>query len=195
MSTYATAQELFAAFVSLSDSDLLALRKAASLRLGGTQYTEPADLIHEALTRCLDGRRHWPKEIPFTLFLSNAMKSISHADRSRYETRFVIGASSLETASRPDPLSDLGPSAQSAEDDCIALEDLRMARRHTEALRQVFKNDPAALAVMSGWLAGLSCKEATEAHCITPREYEAARKRLARQIAANANTNANGRTH
>lgn len=193
MSNYATIQELFDAFSALSDADLLALRKAAYIRLGGTQYSEPADLIHEALTRCLDGRRHWPKAVPFTVFLANAMKSIADADRNLHSSRLVISAALLETPSRPDPLSDLGPRAPSAEEECIALEDLRLAREQTEELKRYFTNDPAALGVLSAWLAGLSGKEAIAAKSLTAKEYDAARKRLARRIATQSN--ALGRTH
>lgn len=193
MSDYATTPELFEAFSALSDSDLLALRKAASMRLFGTQYSEPADLIHEALTRCLDGRRNWPKAVPFTVFLANAMKSIADADRNLHSSRFVISSALLETPSRPDPLGELGPKAPSAEDDCIALEDTRLAREQTEELKRFFADDPAALAVLSGWLEGLSSKEAIEAQCITPKDYDAGRKRLSRHIASKSN--AQRRTH
>lgn len=193
MSDYATIQELFDAFSSLSDSDLLALRKAASLRLFNTQYTEPADLIHEALTRCLDGRRNWPKAVPFTVFLANAMKSIADADRNLHSSRLVISSALLETPSRPDPLSDLGPRAPSAEEDCIALENLRLARGQLEQLKRAFCDDPAALSVLHGWMAGMSSKETIAARSLSAKEYDAARKRVARQIQSQSNTL--GRTH
>lgn len=188
MSTYATVQELFAAFSSLSNSDLIALRKAASYRLSGTQYSEPADLIHEALARCVDGRRHWPKEVPFTVFLANVMKSIVSADRNLFSTRYVTLASTLETPVCMDPLGDLSPAAPSAEDDYIAMEDHRLAQAQIENLKMAFSNDPTALAVLSSWLQGLSGKEIISTYSLSEKDYDAARKRVARKVASTSNS-------
>lgn len=186
MPDYATIEELFEAFEKLSDADLLALRKAASCRLSGTQFTEPADLIHEALARCLDGRRRWPKDVPFPVFLSNAMKSISTADRNMHGVKRVIQASDLETERRPDPLGHFGARSPSAEDVCISLEDNRLAETLALELEKALKGDAAGLAIMTGWLSGMTAKELMEEQSLTPKEYDAARKRVGRKIAIKA---------
>lgn len=184
MPSHATIDELFAAFAALSDADLLALRKAASMRLPGTQFSEPMDLIHEALTRCLDGRRHWPKSVPFPVFLANAMKSIASADRNAHSVKMVIQASSLESDAWEDPLGSLGLTAPSAEEDCIALENDRLAEANARNLLLAFESDKAAGSVIAGWLDGLSAKEVMAKSSISPKEYDAARKRVERRIAA-----------
>lgn len=180
MSNIATIEDLFAAFTALTDSDLLALRKSASLRLEGTQFTEPADLLHEALTRCLDGRRHWPLDVPFPIFLFHAMKSISSADRRLHSSKFVIQASQLETELWRDPLGSLGEMAPSAEADCIRLEDIRLGESLIAALRAEFHSDADVNAIMSGWPDELGSREIIESSGMTFKEYDAARKRIER---------------
>jgi len=184
MAAHASIAQTLNAFEALTDADLLALRKAAAIRLRGTQYTEPTDLLYEALTRCLDGRRRWPMKVPFPLFLANAMKSIAHSDRESHDARRVDRESDLATLARPDPLAELAPSAPSAEDNAIAAEEFRIARARAEELQSAFKDDPAARAVVSGWLSELSSSELMAKHSLSPKEYDAARKRVARKAAA-----------
>lgn len=180
MSKIATTEDFFKAFEALTDSDLLALRKAASLRLDGTQFTEPADLLHEALTRCLDGRRHWPMEVPFPIFLFHAMKSIASADRRLHSSKLVIQASQLESDRWRDPLGSLGEMAPSAEADCIRLEDIRLGESLVADLREEFKDDRCVNAIMSTWPDELGSKEIIEISGMTFKEYDAARKRIER---------------
>ena len=53
MTRIASIEEALEAFTNLSNRELIALRRFARSRIGGTCYTEPADLLHEALHRCL----------------------------------------------------------------------------------------------------------------------------------------------
>ena len=92
----ATHEEVALAIERLSDADLLRLKKAASILLGGTEYSNPMDLLNEALTRSLQGGlgvdgRHWPKGVPFKVFVKNAMKSIADTSRhSLHQTEEVL---------------------------------------------------------------------------------------------------------
>ena len=178
MAKHATIAQSLDAFESLTDSDMLALRKAASLLLQGTQFSEPADLIYEALTRCLDGRRHWPLTVPFTSFVRNAMRSISSAERDHYRARYGLGDSGVEAE-----LTEMGALAPSAEEDALASERARFGRARAEELQGSFKGDPMARAVVEGWLRDLSAAELMEKHSLSPKEYDAARKRVARKAA------------
>src|SRR5471030_443936 len=75
MQDHASIHEILLAFEQLTPAEKRALRDFARPRLDNTVYTEPDDLIHEALSRCLNGLRHWPKSVSFTLFFSNVIKS------------------------------------------------------------------------------------------------------------------------
>ena len=178
MAKHASVEEALGAFEALTDSDLLALRKAAWTLIQGTQYSEPADILYEALTRCLDGRRRWPLDAPFTSFLLNAMRSISSGDREVYRARYGIDESKLE-----EELIALGAVAPSAEEDAIAAERARFATARAEELRRSFKGDPAARAVMDGWLRDLTADEMMAKHSLSFKQFEAARKRVARKSA------------
>ncbi len=182
MTNHASVEEILFAFRALSNADRLALRKSASLQLYGTPFTEPADLIHEALVRCLDEGRHWPKTVPFPVFFANAMKSIAWAARRRHAARLVVPGISLEALMDEDAMSELGLLAPSAEDVCVARENARLAKVQANRLKRDFDNDPAAKAVVAGFLSGLSSKEAIAAYAITHKEYEAGRKRVARKM-------------
>jgi hypothetical protein len=176
----ATVEELFEAFISLSDSDLQSLRKAASLRLEGTQFTEPADLLHEALARCLDGRRRWPKEVPFPVFIFHAMKSISSADRQLHSSKLVLQASQLETELWRDPLGSLGEMAPSAEEDFMRLEAIRLSIGFLDDLSAEFHDDPHVAAIMAGWPKGYGSEDVIESAGMTFKQYDSARKRIER---------------
>lgn len=178
MAQHASIAQALSEFEALTDSDLLALRKMASTLINGTQYSEPTDMIYEALTRCLDGRRNWPIGVPFTSFLLNSMRSISSAERSCYRARFGLDESRVE-----EELIEIGAVAPSAEEDALAAERARFARARAEELRGSFKGDPVARAVMDGWLRDLTAAELMAEHALSFNQYEAARKRVARHAA------------
>ncbi len=183
MAAFASIEEALEAFGRLTDQELIALRRAARLRIGGTIYTEPTDLIYEALNRCLDGRRHWPRGVPFTVFLANAMKSIANADRQSSGARLSISACDLPGADDGAEPAGFHAWAPSAEEDAIAAESARFARARAEELASAFKDDPSARAVVAGWLAELEPNEAMQKHELSATEYKAARQRVSRKAA------------
>jgi hypothetical protein len=193
MSRHATIDELLTAFAALSDSDLLALRKAAAILLGGTLFSEPADLMHEAVTRCLDGRRHWPVDTPFPLFLANAMKSIAGAERRLYVAKRVINASSAGADWPYGWLDSAGEPAPSAEEVCLERERQRTLEGYSRALTKAFESDHQARDVIAGWTRDLTASEIIEASGLTLKAYDAARKRVQRWAAARAA--GSGRAH
>lgn len=76
----ATLQEVRNAIESLGVADyaklMLIARHFARTRLRGT-VTEPADLLHDAITKTLDGRRRWNKEVSIIKHLDRSMESDS----------------------------------------------------------------------------------------------------------------------
>lgn len=178
MTAYANYADLLGAFASLSDSDLLALRKSAIRLLDGTQFSEPADLLHEALTRCLDGRRQWPIEVSFPLFLSNAMKSIASADRAHRKAWRSISAKDNANDWSDDWLG--GASHPSVEDAALEMERLTAVKAGSEAIRAAFANDPDASLVIEGWMEDQTANEVIAGHGISTRDYDSARKRIQR---------------
>ena len=183
MAAFESIEDALSAFATLTDKDLVALRKSAGARLGGTGYTEPADLIYEALTRCLDGRRRWPVGVPFPVFLANAMRSIASSERQARGARLAIHESDFPSGSSEDALDWLGGHAPSAEDEAIAAEGARSARARAEELRAALRADPMARAVVDGWLSDLEPNEVMRERELTAQQYKAARQRVSRKAA------------
>ena len=183
MVAFESIEEALSAFAALTDKDLVALRKSAASRLGGTGYTEPADLIYEALTRCLDGRRRWPAGVPFPIFLANAMRSIASSERQAHGVRLSIRESDFSSEGSGDALERLVGHAPSAEEDAIAAEEARFATACAEELRGALRADPMARAVVDGWLSDLEPKEVMRERELTAQEYKAARQRASRKAA------------
>jgi RNA polymerase sigma-70 factor (ECF subfamily) len=176
-------QNLLTVFSSLSDTDLIALRNAGSLHIRGTNlYAEPSDLIHEALLRCLEGRRHWDGCVPFTVFLSNVMRSIASADRNSFETRQFVNANTFEENGMPDGLGWLAPRAPSAEEDNMARERAALGRRQITNLKTAFADDWIVLELINAWFTGDRSPQITQQFSISFQEFEAARRRLQRHI-------------
>ena len=82
MTQYATTQDILDAFANLSGQEKITIMANAKWLLDGTSFSEPLDLVHEALFLAVEGRRNWPLKIQFSLFLSMTIKSIAYAERT-----------------------------------------------------------------------------------------------------------------
>ncbi|ATQ75807.1 hypothetical protein CR152_15685 [Massilia violaceinigra] len=83
MTQYATTQDILDAFANLSGKEKITIMAKAKWHLDGTSFSEPLDLVHEALFLAVEGRRNWPLKIQFSLFLSMTIKSIAYAERTK----------------------------------------------------------------------------------------------------------------
>jgi hypothetical protein len=79
---YATAEEIGEAVESLTEAELGRIHRAAQYALFGTEYTNPLELLGEAVQRTLEGvgvkeGRHWPKDVHFVAYVIRTMQSIA----------------------------------------------------------------------------------------------------------------------
>ena len=79
---YATAEEIGEAVESLTEAELGRIHRAAQYALFGTEYTDPLELLGEAVQRTLEGvgvkeGRHWPKDVHFVAYIIRTMQSIA----------------------------------------------------------------------------------------------------------------------
>src|SRR5207247_5141568 len=70
------------AIEALTEEELLRIKSAAKYALFGTEYTDPLELLGEAVARTLEGAdggagRHWPKTVHFVAFLIMTIHSIA----------------------------------------------------------------------------------------------------------------------
>lgn len=179
MQNYASTAEILHAFNTVSPKEQKTLRLSAALRLFRTQYTEPDDLIHEALHRCLSGGRRWPKEVEFVVFLGNVMKSIVSTERRSIAAKNSVW---IENCHEGDPFAEMGLVHPSAEDQYIELEKLREIEKRWYRLQDALLDDEQAQAVFQCQLDGLRASAIREQHGLPPNVYEIARRRLQRKI-------------
>lgn len=178
---HATTAEILQAFQDLTPQDLKALHKFAQRHLSGI-YTEPLDLVHEALHRSLDGRRNWPPGLPFAIYMLQTMKSIVNHDRERMENRpgrmvsIELGSGAAASAS----------SWTSVEEQVIAFNEIELARKVADMTREALAGDAVAVKVLDGMLAGMSPRETCEHYGFAPKDYDAARHRVMRRLRQSA---------
>jgi len=180
---YATPKQVLDAFENLSDANLLALRQVAKHYIQGTRFSEPADIIHEVLHRCLNGTRHWPLNVPFPAFMNETMRSLADAERNCYETVNVLNLNldeALEALDQDLMSSHIG--FMNPEELYESKELQALGRAKIEALKQAFKNDDTAKLLLSAWANNVQPKDVVAQYRINPKDYDSARKRIARYI-------------
>ena len=181
----ATTDQIMKAYLNLDEDELLALRIYAGQRLFSSDYTEPLDLMHEALVRALEGRRNWPLSVNFGLFMALTMRSIvsNEAGRALHRPGSRLSLDALSTGS--DALSVATPSV---EEELIAFEEVAMARKVAERVKAALKDDELALKVLSGMLSGLSPREMCASFHMDAKAFDAARHRVLRRLKSPAAT-------
>lgn len=84
---YATAEEIGDAVEELTEAELARIHRAAQYALFGSEYTDPLELLGEAVQRTLEGvgvkeGRHWPKDVHFVAYIIRTMQSIAESSSS-----------------------------------------------------------------------------------------------------------------
>lgn len=189
----ATLDEVLVAIDQLADADLIRLEKAAGILIGGTEYSDHRELLNEALTRTLSGAkgqpgRHWPKRVPFLIFLTNAMKSIADASRNSSAMKEEILASDLAGAhfEGVDPVELFAPATESVESQIVRVQEshARQARVDTDlaALHARFADDDEVNWIIMGIEDALSPGEIRDLSGMAKTQYETARRRFRRGL-------------
>jgi hypothetical protein len=159
----ASPREAARSLASLSAADQRRLELIARARSDGLSALDWKDLLQESIVRMLDGSRRWPRRVPLVAFLAQTMRSIASDARSR--------PAELE-------LHDDNVGAdESLLNDIEAAEQLRRIRSH-------FEGDLAVLDLISGIQLGETAKETQLRAGLGSADYDAARKRFWRGIAA-----------
>lgn len=134
------------------------------------------DLMQEALTRILVGKRQVPEGVPIVAFVAGVMRSLRSEHWRRVETTSARdgrrGERRSETAHRQTDLLDSEPGPERAV----------MAQQELAAIRELFAGDAAALAILSGLAQGLTAEEIRFAAGLSAVDYDSARKRMRRAL-------------
>lgn len=170
---HASIEEVALAVAALTEADLARLGVSARLRARGLLQVEWRDLLHEAIQRALDGTRRWPLGLPLSLFLREVIRSLaSEAWRVQSAERSRLPEGPPETA--------LANVAWRGSDP----EQMAVARDLAQSLEKLFEDDTIALGILAGLSEGNSPAEIQARLDIGQTDYDSARRRIRRRIAA-----------
>jgi DNA-directed RNA polymerase specialized sigma24 family protein len=151
-----------AAEVSWVLSDLSAEQKTQLVKIARayarkTNYSHE-DLLQEAMTRVLEGKRAWPRKLPVVVFLRGVMRSIASdwIDESRDDVVDV---------------NDIGFVNHAA-----------AARIDLRKMFELFGDDPIAQRIFAAMLEGVKGKELRQLSGLAPKDYETKRTKMRRRL-------------
>ena len=173
----ATAEECAAALRELSDADLRRLDELARLRATGLASVDGRDLLHEAITRMLEGKRRWPREVRLVAFLRETMRSIASDYWRRQESAVVVA----ESETHMDAETGDGVVTMAA-DGSMAPEARTRSAQALARIEERFKDDGDALVVIAGMASGNSPAEVQEENAMNAREYATTQRRIRRGL-------------
>jgi DNA-directed RNA polymerase specialized sigma24 family protein len=169
------ADEVLAAFDSLSHDDKLKLGAVEGIKRRGTGFGR-GQLLHEAFCQVILGKRKCPRDVSLMAFLVQTMRSLASHDRER---RRKIG--SPRAAPREGPaMSAATPPNQTA---AAAAADLD-SRETVEAIFNIFDGDEKARLVVMAWADGCRGADLREATGLDQGAIDYAAKRIRKKMKA-----------
>lgn len=152
-----TPAEVSRALTELGAADKTVLVKIARAYAGKTGYSHE-DLLQEALTRVLEGKRTWPRKLPLMVFLRGVMRSI---------------ASDWTAEGRDDTVDvdDIGYVNHSA-----------AARIDLRRMFALFDDDPVAQKIFAAMLEGVKGEQLRQLSGLAPKDYESKRTKMRRRL-------------
>lgn len=174
---HASTAEVQAAFVTLSNADLIRLKQIAQLRSAGLSTITWEDLVNEAVVRSLAGARRWPRLIPFIAFLAQTIRSIANEEWRRLDHEQTSVEADLKSN-----IDDDQPIAHLAFDS-ITPEREVSARKALNDIDTLFKDDLEAKSILHGFAQGATPEQIQAATSLTSTQYASAQRRIRRQLA------------
>ena len=175
----ATKQEALDGLRGLTDADLKRLEGIARLRTIGLHDMDWRDLLHEAVTRLLDGTRQWPKDVGIVIFLRETMRSIA----SEHWRRGSLNPVLLESQIRNNTGQVKGGPLESVKDPVVDLEQNAAAFELLSQIELAFSGDAKALHVIEGMAMGKSPKEIQKEGLMDAKQYASTQRRIRRTLA------------
>lgn len=196
---HASPEEVAEAVAKLLPEELWRLRKRAELQIWGTEYTDPLELLGEAVRRAMiatdpnkrkDERgRPWPMgRVELPAFLSKSIDGI--ADDSR-ESLHQTATDRLEALAGEERdvgavLHGAGHSHTDVVEQALELEEIQArqaaAKADADAIERHFAGDQAVLAVIEGEKEGMPARDVQALFELDETTYDSARRRLRRKV-------------
>ena len=152
-----SAGEIIREIKALRDGEKIAIVKIARLYARRTRY-EYEDLLQEAYSRALDGRRAWTRGVPAVQFFGGIIRSLAW----EWKNEFVNEEIDL--------------------DDEGAQERGTIAKIDLMKIMALFDDDPIAQRILEGMMEGVKGEELQELNGLSQTEYENKRKKIRRRL-------------
>jgi DNA-directed RNA polymerase specialized sigma24 family protein len=191
----ATCAEIIHAIESLTDEDSERLEQVALnriIRIGrrAANGRTHEDLLQEAMTRTLEGQRHWyPGNVEFVPYLIGAVWSIAsewagHRERNPGSPEYAGLESQLtkedEEGNPISPFDGLAVCAPNSEEQMVEAEREAEQQALVNAIEQHFAEDENASYVLMGWQDGMDGPAIMEACGFSETTYRAIVRRIKR---------------
>ena len=163
----------------LSEADLRRLERIARFRTIGLNDLDWGDLLHDAVTRLLDGSRRWPQGLSLVVFLRETMRSIVSDHWRRRSTNKIVLEAELpraEDGERSGIVENVPDLTTNPEREASAAETLA-------SIEEVFRDDPEAMFVIVGMANGKAPNEIQEEADMNPVRYATTQRRIRRRLA------------
>jgi len=173
-SDFHTLNEAEYAISKLQSVEIIKLRRFARSRLVfNSRELSEYELISEALSRTLNGRRRWNKKLNIFQHLIGVMKSISNDQRRTKASKKEVFSEEL----REDRKQEI--------DQLDNAQDISFLIEYEEILSTIFnefKTDKISLEILNCLLEGSTRSEIVLKLDLSKHEYDAAKKRITRRI-------------
>jgi DNA-directed RNA polymerase specialized sigma24 family protein len=169
-------KEVAEAIASLSDEGLLRLRKIANRCSHG--IIDPDDLLQEAFTSALEGRRICPRDIDVVRFLAEAIRSLASSgfkSLSRSHEVHIIPMHGDDDCPEIDFPSEI-PNA-----DQLLISDQEATAIHSAVL-SLFNDDEIAQVIVEGDMDEMDASELYELTGLNKKAYASKRRLIRRRI-------------
>lgn len=159
----------------VTEMDLLRLKSIARLHARGLPPDVAwDDLLQEAITRVLTGKRPKPEGVGMVAFLGGVMRSL-RTDHIRRARRGMHRGDPRWVGNEPDDRPDLEVLDPAADPERALI-----AANELEKIRQLFADDAVALQIIGGLAEGLIAGQIRARYQISRTDYDSARKRMRR---------------
>lgn len=184
--------EVRQAIAALTVAESIKLQRAAegaAYRLRRRVFcVDPKEISNEAITRVLDGRRHWqPRKVDFLGLLIGVIKSIEFEWREQAKQpenpilETDLPASNSDGDPTPNRIQQAPDLSSGAERELIEQEQITQEQLFDQ-LEEFFSDDPLAALIFSEWRRGTKGPEIMKALDLDRQQFDTAVRRMDRAI-------------
>jgi hypothetical protein len=192
----ATAEDISRAIDAIPQHEFVRLKDFAENRIarigcGAAHGRTGDDLLHEAVTRLLEGARHWyPAKVDIVMCLIGVMRSISsawagHRRRNASSPEYAAAESELITlgveGQLASPFDGLKTPEMTVEDQAIAKDGEEERKAFADEIEASCAGDHGALKVLAAFQCGVDAATIQRDFCWTETEYRTTVRRIKRR--------------